>query len=209
MLLVSAGKYLAGKDAAPVEVPAFYIDKTEVTNAQYARFCQERGRPLPEGFPTDRPDLPVVNITYIDADLFAKWAGKRLPTMDEWEKAARGDAGRPYPWGQDADAAKAVLRGGELAPAGSIQAGASPYGALDMIGNVWEFVNDPRTPTPGAVNAFKTLVTPPPTATEPWFAMRGGSFRTPLDPALTYDSASVPARFKGADIGFRCVREGK
>ncbi len=146
----------SGRKESRALAPVFRPQRAEVTNAQYARFCQERGRPLPEGFPADRPDYPVVNITYVDADLYAKWAGKRLPTMDEWEKAARGDNGRPYPWGQDADAAKAVTQARELAPAGSIPSGASPYGALDMIGSVWEFVNDPRTPTPGALNAFRS-----------------------------------------------------
>ncbi len=81
----------------------FYIDRTEVTNEAYARFCDERQRPLPPGFPQDHPDYPVVNITIVDAQEFAKWAGKRLPNKLEWEKAARGTDGRAYPWGNTRD----------------------------------------------------------------------------------------------------------
>ncbi len=207
MVLVPAGEYRGGQDGIVRPVAAFYIDRTEVTNAAYARYCQERGRPLPEAFPQDRPNLPVVNVTFVDAQEFARWAGKRLPTMSEWEKAARGTDGRLFPWGNDADKSRAVTQASALADAGSIPAGASPYGALDMIGNAWEFVDDPRTPTPGAIAAFKSLLTPPPTADEPWYAMRGGSYLTPLTDSLTWDSASVPARFRGPDIGFRCARD--
>ena len=209
MALVPGGDYLGGKDRVVRNVPAFYIDLTEVTNAQYARFCQERGRPLPDGFPKDRPELPVVDITFVDAQEFARWAGKRLPAMDEWEKAARGTDGRTYPWGGGADQAKAVAGAAALARVGSAQAGASPFGAVDMIGNAWEFVDDPRTPTPAAVASFGRLLSPPPTATEPWYAMRGGSFNTPLADNLVWDSASVPARFHAADVGFRCARDAR
>jgi len=209
MALVPAGDYLGGKDRVARAVDAFYIDLTEVTNAQYARYCQERGRPLPEGFEQNQPQLPVVNITFVDAQEFARWAGKRLPTMDEWEKAARGTDGRVFPWGNDADRSKAVAGAGALAAVGSRPAGASPYGAEDMLGNAWEFVDDLRTPTPGAVATFRSLVTPPPTAAEPWYAMRGGSFNTPLADNLIWDSASVPARFRAPDVGFRCAKDAR
>ncbi len=209
MVLVPAGAYRGGSDGVSRPVEAFYIDKTEVTNAVYARFCQERGRPLPDGFRQDRPNLPIVNITFVDAQEFARWAGKRLPSLAEWEKAARGTDGRKFPWGADADASKAVTGDTQLADVGSRPAGASPYGALDMIGNAWEFIHDLRTPTPGALTAFAKLVTPPPTAGEPWYAMAGGSFNTPLSENLVWDSASVPARFRAVDIGFRCAKDAK
>ncbi len=207
MVLVPAGAFRMGKDGVEATSPAYYVDVTEVTNTQYARFCAERGRPLPEGFRTDEPQLPAVGMTYVDAQEFARWAGKRLPTMIEWEKAARGTDGRLYPWGNDADAGKAVVERKSLAPVGSIPAGASPWGALDMAGNALEFVDDLRTPSAAALNSFARLVQPPPTADEPWYAIRGGSFHTPLTADVLWESVSVPARFRESNIGFRCVRE--
>lgn len=171
MLLVRAGAFLAGQDRRQQTTPDYYIDQTEVSNEAYARFCRDRGRPLPEGFPPDRPNYPVVNITFVDAQEFARWAGKRLPTALEWEKAARGTDGRLYPWGNTADPARANVKGNpklstpELVPVDAIPEGASPAGALNMAGNAWEFVDQFQTPSPGALEAFKTLLEPPPTAT--------------------------------------------
>ncbi|HSW49665.1 MAG TPA: bifunctional serine/threonine-protein kinase/formylglycine-generating enzyme family protein, partial [Bryobacteraceae bacterium] len=127
---------------------SFYIDRTEVTNEAYAAFCAERGRPLPPGFPAERPDYPVVNITIVDAQEFARWAGKRLPAKNEWENAARGTDGRSYPWGNAKDASlanvadNAALSTHALMPADSFRQGASPYGVLQMAGNAWEFVDE-------------------------------------------------------------------
>jgi formylglycine-generating enzyme required for sulfatase activity len=101
MVLVPAGDFESGKYRQHATVPAFYIDKTEVTNAAYQEFCNATGRPLPEKFPADRPELPVVNVSIIDAHAFANWAGKRLPSGSEWEKAARGSDGRSFPWGNE------------------------------------------------------------------------------------------------------------
>jgi serine/threonine-protein kinase len=85
--------------------------------------------------------------------------------------------------------------------------GASPYGALHMAGNVWEWVDDRQTPSVDAIKIFSTLMKPAPIPTEPWYAIKGGSFRRPIDQAVTDDSASTPARYAFDDIGFRCVKD--
>ena len=193
-------------------VPAFYIDKTEVTNDAYSRFCSERQRPLPPGFPQGRPDLPVVDITIVDAQEFAKWAGKRLPGKAEWEAAARGADGRAYPWGNTHDPSLANVADNPslgshiLAPVQSFEQGASPYGVLQMAGNAWEFVDELITPSKGALEAFAKLMTPPPAADEPWYTIRGGAFDAPLVQNATSEWSAVPARFRAPDIGFRCAK---
>jgi len=212
MVLVRAGAFLAGKDRRTVNLPDFYIDQREVSNAAYARFCTEKQRPLPDRFPQDRPNYPVVNITFVDAQEFARWAQKRLPTLLEWEKAARGADGRLYPWGNQADPTRAnVNRGGntELMPVSAYPEGESPWHALNMVGNAWEFVDQFQTPSEGALSAFKTLLDPPPTATEPWYTIRGGSYRQPLFDSVLSDWAAVPARYRNDDIGFRCAKDVK
>ncbi len=209
MILIPAGSFLSGADKRSVTLPDYYIDRTEVTNDAYQRYCTERGRPLPEGFPADKPGFPVTNITLDDARDFAKWAGKRLPTMPEWEKAARGTDGRLYPWGNDADASAANL-GSVMDHPWSTDRYArdrSPFGALNMGGNASEYVDQIQTPSEGAIRRFATLVTPPPTAGEPWYTFRGGSYRLPIASATTYEWGSLPARFRGPDLGFRCVKD--
>jgi len=158
-----------------VELQAFWIDQTEVTNAQHD-LCVLDGAcqsPSWRGYPHNnspwerdlyynRPkfaDLPVIAVSWNDADSYCRWAGRRLPTEAEWEKAARGTDGRIYPWGDqslagnlvnfcdkncDLDWKDANVDDGyiDTAPVGSYPAGASPYGALDMAGNVWEWVAD-------------------------------------------------------------------
>jgi eukaryotic-like serine/threonine-protein kinase len=193
-------------------VPAFYMDRTEVTNEAYGRFCSEKQRPLPPGFPQDHTDLPVVNITIVDAQEFAKWAGKRLPGRTEWEAAARGTDGRAYPWGNKHDASLAnvsdntTLNVHALMPVSSFDQGASPYGVLQMAGNAWEFVDELTTPSAGALEAFAKLMTPPPTAEEPWYEICGGSFNVPLVQNAAFEWSSVPARCRRSDIGFRCAK---
>jgi len=193
-------------------LPAFYMDRTEVTNEAYGRFCSERQRPLPPGFDPDKPDLPVVNITIVDAKEFAKWAGKRLPTKAEWVFAAQGTDGRPYPWGNAKDASlanvadNATLAVRSLMPVRSFDKGASPFGLLQMAGNAWEFVDELITPSGGALHAFAKLMTPPPSADEPWYTIHGGAFDIPLIENASFEWSAVPARFRAPDIGFRCAK---
>jgi formylglycine-generating enzyme required for sulfatase activity len=156
MVYVPAGEFIMGsnegysdeKPAHTVYLDAFYIDKYEVTNAQY-RKCAEAGacsQPHDAEYYND-PNYaghPMVYVDWSQADAYCRWAGKRLPTEAEWEKAARGTDGRTYPWGEgiDCDHAQYGECGGQTVPVGSKPQGTSPYGALDMAGNVWEWVAD-------------------------------------------------------------------
>lgn len=154
MVLVAGGECVIGSldgeaDETPprrVHLAAFYIDKFEVTQAQYGKFVAATGRKPPIDWPNGQfsPKLskhPVVNVTLADAEAYAKWAGKRLPTELEWEKAARGSDGRLYPWGNSTTNRSAWGEWGKERtwPVGSFTNDVSPCGALDMGGNVWEW----------------------------------------------------------------------
>jgi eukaryotic-like serine/threonine-protein kinase len=222
MVLVPAGQFLYGQNKAPVTLQAFYIDKTEVTNAAYARFCQETRHTLPAHFQADKPDYPVVWVTIADAREFARWAGKRLPTAQEWEKAARGDHGRLFPWGDDRDPQRANVKDNaslakhEVMQAGGFPQGASPYGALNMVGNVFEFVDETAKPDPADAKYFAEHLKPPPGPQEPWYEIRGGSFLYELSGRSksgdfwyggVWDWSAVPVRYEDEKLGFRCVKD--
>ena len=207
MVLVPEGEFLAGADKQLVKMSAFYVDRTEVSNEAYGKFCAEIKKPLPAGLADAPPDFPVVNITIDDARQFARWAGKRLPTLKEWQKAARGTDGREYPWGNDAKAGVANVGSSALVPVDYFPTGESPYGALQMAGNVWEFVDELSSPSSQAIQHFRPLLKPSPSENESWYLIMGGSYKERLLPGLTYDPAFVPARFRSEDIGFRCVKD--
>jgi serine/threonine-protein kinase len=210
MVLVPAGEFLFGESKEKASLPAFYIDKTEVTNRAYGEFCKGTGHDLPPNFPADRPDLPVVNVTITDAMAYAQWAHLRLPNEQEWEKAARGVDGRTYPWGNQADPALANVGTNGVQPANSFPGGASPFGALNMVGNVWEFVRQTRKPSEDAVKARSGDVSPPPGPDEPWYVVRGISFAEPaIPPDVISDSTTVPARYRDVKLGFRCVQNAQ
>jgi serine/threonine-protein kinase len=207
MVLVPAGEFRFGEKKEVSSLPAFYIDKTEVSNAAYGRFCQATKRPLPEDFPDKQPSYPVVLVTIGDAREFARWAGKRLPTALEWEKAARGTDGRIYPWGNETGNARANTGTSKLQPVDSFPSGASPYGALQMVGNAWELVDTPRT-APADLGPFKSLK-PPLRPGEAWFMIRGESAWEQLVDAAIWDATAVPERWKSLSVGFRCVKDAK
>lgn len=215
MVLVPGGEAKLGANGAATKfVAAFYMDRTEVANREYRRFCRETRRPEPMGLAVVAADLPVVNVNLADAKAFAAWAHKRLPTAVEWEKAARGPNGLKFPWG-DAfrmDAANVLpARGvpGHLMPVGSHAPFASPYGVLNMVGNVWELVDTPvSAPSPEHFADFANL-NPPPSASEPWVQIRGGSYAFHPEAGdqagLVSDYARFPARGHENDVGFRCA----
>ncbi len=216
MLLVQEGDFLFGENNEKRAQKAFYIDKHEVTNEIYKKFAMERGWPLPEKFPDDDASkkLPVVNVSFDDAREFATWAGKRIPYAVEWEKAARGGMGRTYPWGYEhlpelavvADNPKLPnLKGPQ--PVGSWANSDSIYKALDLAGNVFEWVDERTKPSAPAITNFSKLMKPPPTEKDLWVQIRGGSFSRPLDQKVSVQFASIPAAFKSNDIGIRCVTD--
>jgi formylglycine-generating enzyme required for sulfatase activity len=206
MVLVQAGHFRFGEKKEDASLPGYYVDKTEVTNQAYAAFCAATGHAVPPDFPPDKPTYPVVEVTIDDAKAFATWAGERLPTAREWEKAARGTDGRLFPWGDQADASRASPGpNGTLRPAADFARFAGPFKTVQMVGNVWELVDDRTTPSDRAIAHFGTLMQPPPKLDDAWYQMRGGSYMEPLQ--SIWDWASVPELYKDANIGFRCVKD--
>lgn len=140
-----------------VSLPAFKIDKYPVTNAQYALFVAETGHRPPQNWdngliPRGKKLHPVTMIDWYDARDYAKWAGKRLPTEAEWEKAARGTDGRRWPWGNHMNPkfVNTYYNVGDTTPVTKYKDGASPFGVVDMAGNVSEWTSDDFTPYPGS-----------------------------------------------------------
>lgn len=198
MNLIPAGEFLFGPNKQKMTLPAYYIDRLPVTNAEFKVFVDatkaefpphwRKGAPLP-GSEND----PVTQVNWFDAKAYAEWAGKRLPTGPEWEKAARGTDGRTYPWG-DAFDQKALNYGttgpGKVVPVGQYSPqGDSPYGVADMAGNVFEWTDDGN-----------------PVITE---GLRGGSWLDGRDEARTFAVRKHTPRRRNDFIGFRCVMDAK
>ena len=135
------------------QIKKFYIDKYPVTNNQFYDFIESTGyqpkdttnylRHWKEGkYPRGMKNYPVVYISYEDAQAYAKWAGKRLPTEAEWQYVAQGNDGRIYPWGNEMDSTKCNAATGAVTPVNQYPGGASPFGVMDLLGNVWQLTND-------------------------------------------------------------------
>ena len=190
---------------------ACYIDRAEVTNAQYKSFVDATGHPAPpspawEGNQV-KPDVahhPVTHVTWDDADAYAKWAGKRLPTEAEWERAARGGDGRLFPWGETYDPKLCVtaLDGAKgTSDVGTRPQGRSPFGCDDMIGNVLEWTRDSFLPYPGAEAEGLPF-------DETKKVARGAGWdeEDPLFTLCTTRHVLAPDT-RAANLGFRCVKD--
>jgi serine/threonine-protein kinase len=217
MVLIPGGSFIMGNNASDdeaekpereVSMKAFYIDQYEVTNEEYYKFVRDTKREPPPGwvngkYPEGKDKYPVVNVNWSDAAEYARWAGKRLPTEEEWEYAARGkEDKRLYPWGNNFDPkyANAKETGKNAAmPVGNFLAGATQPGALDMVGNVAEWTGSDYKPYPGS-KARSSL---------PGFKMvRGCSFSCGETDLILTRRYSEPADTRRPELGFRCAKDG-
>ena len=203
-------------DEAPIHVrflEPYRIARYPVTNAEYEVFVNTTGHTPPPHWkggeiPADEATLPVVHISWHDANAYAQWTKGRLPTEAEWEKAARGADGRIYPWGDDFEPAAdqgAALLTNQLTPVGERPAAVSPYGVHEVAGNVWEWTADWYQPYEGNThrdgdygNKHKVL--------------RGGSWLEVRDETANRyfrcaNRLHAPPDYTASNIGFRCVRD--
>jgi formylglycine-generating enzyme required for sulfatase activity len=212
MALIPAGPFVMGsnvdEDEMPqhqVVLPEYFIDRYEVTNRQYKIFVKDTGSSPPASWkdgsiPPDYESHPVGGISWNEADEYARWAGKRLPTEAEWEKAARGSDARIYPWGNIfyADCCNSLEAGfSRSTPVGSFPKGISPYGCWDMMGNVSEWTDDPHTPYPGSQRTFAVQVGNR--------VARGGDWCYDKNALRCSNRYSMPQSARLANIGFRCA----
>ncbi len=234
MALIPAGEFIMGNngrsraegegdlDERPsrkVHLDAFYIDRYEVTNTGYKKFVDAAGHRMPvkwkDGtYPPDKGDHPVVYVSWTDAYSYCRWEGKRLPSEEEWEKAARGTDGRHFPWGTEFDPMKAntpqywlnIRKAGGTMPVGSFKEGRSPYGLHDMSGNVYEWTENWYKPYPGNRS-------PNVHYGEKNKVMRGGSWYDCLSygcglSSPVYNRTRFTPEIRNNNTGFRCAKNG-
>jgi formylglycine-generating enzyme required for sulfatase activity len=237
LLFVPAGEFLMGSTAADAgadgdEIPqhtvfldSFWIDQTEVTNAMFAAFLNERGNQM-EGNAAwlDAGDedallaqtggiwqpkagfeaFPAIEVTWYGAQAYCQWARRSLPSEAQWEKAARGSEGQIYPWGTETacDKAQVANCNAVLQAVGSKPAGASPYGALDMAGNVWEWVADWYDP---AYYADSPVENPGGPETGETRSLRGGAWEYDWKHARAANRRHNGPAASMHEYGFRCA----
>lgn len=199
MVRIPAGEFLYGWEKEKPFLPEFWISKTPVTNAHYKRFIDATPKqPVPEHwdaetrtFPEDKAAHPVVFVSWFDAQAYVDWAGKWLPTEQEWEKAARGADGRKYPWGNNPPTSRLCNfdgNVGDTTPVGRYSPqGDSPYGCVDMSGNVWEWAD----------SWFDNK--------KQWRVVRGGSWGKVRDLAPVVVCVDLVPHFSLNNVGFRVV----
>lgn len=226
MVRIPAGEFVMGtderfSDEGPrhiVHLDAFDIDRFPVTNLQYQRFVEETRRRAPAHFegrrhPRGKADHPVTFVNWFEARDYCDWAGKRLPTEQEWEKAARGTDGRVFPWGDDFDITRAntpvrwarIGREGDTTPVGAFPTGASPYGVEDLAGNVWEWTDSWYRAYPGNERHSENYG-------EIYKVLKGGSwwdcsfYKCGIS-APAYNRSFFNARVRNDTFGFRCAKD--
>ncbi len=193
MVRVPGGEFIFGKEMSKASVEQFWIDKYPVTNRAYRAFVEAERYPAPafwDNADFNHDDQPVVGVSWQDANAFAEWAGKRLPTEKEWEKAARGTDGRIYPWGNETPDG-GLCNHDELVRKTSdvkrYEKNASPFGCRDMAGNVWEWTRDHDKND----HALKIV--------------KGGSWLSFPMQVACWNQNAVEQREKKDYLGFRCA----
>jgi formylglycine-generating enzyme required for sulfatase activity len=225
MAMVPAGEFWMGVDGMiglederprhKVFLDAYQMDLYEVTVARYARFLAATNREPPSYWETvklaEHGDRPVIGVDWADAEAYCRWAGKRLPTEAEWEKAARGTDERQYPWGNQKpapDLANYALGARfsysqVLMPVGKYGKAASPYGLFDMGGNVWEWTQDWYD---GAYYGKSPEKNPAGTEQGQFKVLRGGSWSDMAKYMLTYGRFKLLPATRNSYTGFRCAK---
>ncbi|MEP6740980.1 MAG: bifunctional serine/threonine-protein kinase/formylglycine-generating enzyme family protein [bacterium] len=225
LIEIPGGTFQMGRNDGPpqerpehtVTVQKFYMDRTEVTNAEYAEFVRDMNYQVPSHWLRGQPlagqdQWPVVNVSSKDAEAFAAWRSKRdgvtyrLPTEEEWEFAARnGGEFKTYPWGDTWQEKRAVVKEASSQPVGSYPDGKDRWGVVDLIGNAWEWTSSKASLYSGVAEI--------PSATKEWVVARGGSYASdPKDRQIpvsaTYRDWFQPT-LRHPNFGFRLVRSGQ
>jgi len=221
-ILIPAGEFIMGRaDSSeeltphPVKLDAFYIDKYEVTNAQYHAFCEATEQELPVFWGLDRfrcsldyPDHPVVGVSQSAAKMYAEWVGRRLPTEAEWEYAARG--GREslsFDSGDVLDDQGANTKSAELG--GPVAVGSfepNGYGLYDMVGNVREWVADYYAEDYFTVSPVENPQGPEKTR---WRVIKGGGWYSGKSCNMVHVRNALPGSWSDFNVGFRCARDAE